>query len=338
MVPSANAVEFTTSSDMQELKDTVCDMLPSLIDCSNQTIYIGSKIPSYVLTSSSIEEIEYDTYPIIGNGSIIAFANVYYNDAGAMQISCSIDFSEELQTYLNTTADSSFALIYANEGIYAVNSTKQIHCIINRDTNVQYSITNFNSATSSLPVSSISLLIHLDSIVSQQRSTQYMSLNIVRVDNTTTSCCPNGICWAAAIAMITNYHTGSSYTAFRIHEAFGCLGRGSNQASNFKSALGDLGMYTYGPYYSDLTYSDMVAMTQGDRVPFIRLASTSGGSGHAVVGKGYYWNGESTGTKGFYIVDPNTGTWLISFPSSGTIYLTLSGVSYEVDYYIPTMW
>ena len=338
----ASMAASNSSTKIQTIAGQASQILPLLVDGNVSNIGIGSIIPSYVIEADGVMPTDYELYPLLANDEIIAFAQLTQSTNGDNLITYTVDFSAELQQYIENHTGQSFAIIYAEEGIFAINSQEEIECLKNRSTSIKHSIatlSTFNTISNSLTFNQVFSVYNISASVQpySTQSLQYQTLSVPYVSNASPSCCDNGICWAASIAMIANYYRSTSYTALDIHTTFGCLGRQNGRPGTYEEALHDLGLGVNSATYSNLTFSTMMNLIQGNRIPFLHLDNSDPDEvNHVVVGYGYYWDQSAGSSKYFYFQDPNSGGCIAAFPSSDAVTLSLSGHTYTLDYYIVT--
>lgn len=341
-----NSVVFAVEkkSASHDMVDFVNDALPFILEqnkgllsmeslLNSNSVEIGNEIPLYYVKGVLLEKAEYKLYPVFFNGSIISVVREYVNEDGESVFSCIVDAS-----YLDAlTGNGEFALVYGDEGLYSLDCEGHFSLIKSMklqgiaDSIEQIVIDDSINYNSIRPVEQISVNAYKTSYGTQ--STDYNLINIRNVSNASTTCCPGGICWAACLASIANYYVGTNYTALSFHNSVDC--------NLYKQAyheyeiifLNNVGVLTSRSYYTDnLTYNTLKGYIDSNEVALLDLQSYSSGVAHNVVASGYYWSG--SGAKKFYYMDPNVGTVLNDFPSSGTVYIVASGIAYGVHCYI----
>lgn len=324
-------VNSNYKDEISIILEHTANIVPMMLDMSQYShddVYIGQKLNTYRAAEKGIVETDYDIYPIITGNNILGIVSVIKINNNVVQVSCGIDFSKELQNYIESNKQNEFALAFSSDGIYVVepNGTKTL---IKREeySNIAYSINSNVISKSTIDYCQIEPLAIIP-LHNSIYATQFKTLDIVYVANSSAPCC-GGLCWAASIAMIANYYRGTSYTAAGIHNLFGCITE--NYHNEEKQILRSLGMYADGQYTSNLTLSKVMTYIQGNKLLLLDLQDYKEKAAHNVVCHGYYSNGSS---NYFYYMDPNTQGCIASFPSSGTIYIPLSGYNYEVHCYI----
>jgi len=305
---------------------------------SKEDFYLGNKLTAYKVMISGIEDIDYDIYPIISRGRTIAFAQATYNDENELVVSCVRSFANELQHCLDNNVEGEFVIVYSKEGVFLVDKSKELYYIYEASNAGLSSIENIDLQRETLNYKKIERKEILNLNYYQSRALQYQALNVPYVYNENVNCnvCnQKGLCWAASMAMIVNYYYGSSYDTSSIHSSTGCMCDAT--AWQYKAKLQNW-VYANGPYFS-FSYNTIAGLIQSNYLSFMRLAPTGSNTiGHIVVPYGYYWNEPVSSTKYFYYMDPNYGGGIQSFPSSGSLYVTTSGVTYTFHYYISCYW
>ena len=322
------------------------DMLPLIYTQEisvHDEVALGTPISTYYLDETgSVTVSDYISYPVYVNNRIKAIADVIIDENGSVtQVSLGVNFAEELQQQLSANPEAAYSVLYSEKAIYlkflddedndfiCLKSFVGDEYLLNLE--VKEEVIDFMKPS---PLSSIAFDDAQLPITT--RSILFNTLNVSNVNNTSTSCC-GGLCWAASIAIMANYHLGTSYTALQIHDRFDCLT--SNYHSEEKSYIRDLGMSAGGPYYSTglnaFSFSTLYDCIEDDMLLLLDLQDYGDGVAHNVVAYGYYANPNASSLY-FYYMDPNTGGRISSFPSesSETVYIPLSGHTYMVHCYI----
>ncbi len=320
----------------QTIVDHLEYMLPQFASSENiplGTVSLGEPLSVYRTTSTGLEGLDHRIHPIISDQNIVALANVIGDSANAVETTLYIDFANALQQYVVANSNEPFAIIYAKEGIFALNASTSLTLLKEVASSNPYSIGNISPDELNVTRDTITTVCQLE-IGPIPR----VHLNVDLVDNGSTDCC-NGLCWAASIAMIKNYYDGTQYDAYDIHDMYGCVGRldtESQQIYGFLLAMEGLGMIDHTLSYSHLTYPILYNYISNDQLLFTHLMEENRTTAHAVVGYGYQYN---TTTAYFQFMDPNTGHNSKAFPlSTGPVTFQLSGYTYTVDYYIAVVW
>lgn len=335
------------ASDLVIVSQYVYDMIPMYYEQSvykDASISIGQRLSVFRLSEEGeLTTSDYESYPLLINAQIAGIIDVYRNDNNEIsQVSLGINYATELQELLDNNDDFSFAILYTQNGIFAkLSNTSQWSCLISYTEDNDYTI---NIEIKDLTYSSVTIQNEdansiLKSVIvpTQTRDVFYNALNVTNVSNASPSCCSSGICWAASIAIMANYHLGTSYTALQIHNIYGCLS--SSYHSEEKSIIQQLGMYAGGPYYYygsyPFNFSNLADCIDAYILLLLDLQDYNASVGHNVVSYGYFGTSNSTATY-FYFMDPNTGSHLSSFPASSSdpVYISLGGYNYLVHCYI----
>lgn len=300
---------------------------------------IGSSFSSYRITEDgSLTASDYTSYPLFRNDHIVGIIDVTTDDNGAVsQVALGVDSAPELQEVLSEDNIQPFAIIYAHDGLYikfsgdddivclkpymdyAARALNNTNFVLNNE--IHYTIPSpAFDITYAKPMASYPIIETLD---------------IQKVDNTSTDCCPDGICWAASIAMIANALTNTSYTALEVHDICGCLHEHSNYHSAEMDYIEQLEMTASGPFYYDIFNIDnTVDCIDSGKYMLLDLQDYGAAVAHNVLAYGYSIS--SNDSNYFYYMDPNTGGRLCSFPSTPGISVSvpLSGYDYLVHCYI----
>jgi hypothetical protein len=172
------------------------------------------------------------------------------------------------------------------------------------------------STYSSVEYSSVNFVAVDISTTTRELPTEeyYVSLAVPQVDNDSVN--GNGLCWAAAVASVSNYRKNTSYEAMDIYDALNELYSGTPAGTPtwYSRAYSYCNMsYTY---TNPMEFVDLYdALDTKDRPVIFRVRRTENGSyiGHAVVLR-YLCGGNEYTTYGF--VDPNkTNTVYVDFYS-----------------------
>ena len=323
------------SGDLDEISSYVGDVYLSLFDPLDNTrdsVYLGNKLSSYrVEDNGDIIISDYEVYPIIRGNSVVGIANVIKIDGVVYQISCGVDFAPELYGLLSNNQQEEFAVLYSRDGVYIESSSGRLSCIKQYFDNNATRYNNISIAQNiNLEYASLTKAVEITEISTPTRALEYKSLSPVTVaSNTSTTCCPGGLCTYASIATITNYFEGTSRTALTVHSTKGHAG--SNYNSDVITWLKSYGRTASGS--SSFNYSSHKNSIDATKFSLIDCQAT--GSAHYLISHGYAWETTST-TKNFYYLDTNNvnSGYISSFPSSGTVYIAHGGYNYWVNYCI----
>lgn len=139
----------------------------------------------------------------------------------------------------------------------------------------------------------------------------YVSLTVPQVDNDTVD--GVGLCWAAAVASVSNYRKGTSYDAMDIYDALEGLYSGTPAGipTQYSRAYSYCNMFY--TYTDPMEFVELYDALDSKNRPVI-LSENGSYIGHAVVLR-YLCGGNEYTTYGF--VDPNkTNTVYVDFYSS----------------------
>lgn len=301
-------------------------IMDELAITKDDTVYLGSKLSAYYIKDDTLLPSEYESYPVYINGKIASIVDVVRIDGEVSQVTIGVSFARELQQVLSQNLDIPFTIIYDESGVYLKfsNQNEMICLMLYGDTSETSSL----NATNKIVYENVAPknLIDIQASVSP-RTMLSKKLNLSQVSNTSVyPCCRGGICWAASIAMIANYYKGTSYSALGIHDMCNCKELKANYHPQQMLLMEDLGLYVQGRHYS-FTFNSLYNCIENDQLLLLDLQSSSGA--HNVVAYGYYSNTVSD-VERFHYMCPNVGARYASFPSSGTVSFTLSGIIYTV--------
>lgn len=362
---SALATTITDSnvnmSAQQDMINKVSEMLPLLCEVpADAECTLGSPLAAYRLEDGELTEIDYDVYPVSCNGNIVMLAQVPKIENGTDYINCVTAFAEGLDEFYKDNPSTSFALVYASDGVFALTPNGETTCIystfheglseISDLSAFNVSFVNIQAAQAS-PLNSAIIAATNDSVMhtnspmqtysAQDSSVQYKILNLSIVANNVHDCDgdgqqDDGMCWAACIATIVNYHTGTNWSAMQIHNLYGCDEMYSS-GERYAEIISNYGIDTYGPF-PQLTYQHIVDMIDGDNPGFMRIEISNTTTGHAIVTYGYYYNPSTSSNQYFYYKDPNytLSNGITAIPSNGIPIITINGTAWTYDYHIMT--
>ena len=321
----------------------VSKMLPLLCDLSDveSPIYLGDKVSAYHTGSNgnSIISSDYDVYPILANSKLLALANVTTDSDSQISVTCTTSYVDELNEFFDTFGVVPFALVYTDAGAYvSTNSIAQYW--LKEDSTLSSNLTanlEMGSLLSQHPIT-----IGFSALSTQAASAiDYDAIRISNVANGRCTTCPegsscrNGLCWAASIAMIVNYYSGTSYTAQQIHQV--CPSLTDAYHDEEKLYLTAYGLTANGPYSNSFTFSNVKYHVNNETLMLLDLQyhTDNTDSAHNVVAYGYF-NNPDEGARYFYFMDPNnSGNSICAFPSSGSVTtITTSGRAYTLHCYI----
>jgi len=323
--------------------DFVLEALPFMIEqgnisnsqkASGYKVEVGASLPLYCLVDGVLTSAEYQSFPVFVNTSLVALIRVHFNDANIPIYTCVLDVATEISK-LDTAGK--YVFLYAEEGLFAYDREGHTYQLQSMTLMENSSIESLSFSTGLLDakaesirfvsIAAVEEVCSMESIASyDSRKLEYDSVPLLTVSNATTQCCSGGICWAACHASIANYYTGSNYTALTYHNSENCTNYKSNYHYYEKVFLNNKGISVSGPNTTQLTYSTLKSYVDSGAVALLDLQAATAGGAHNVVAHGYI---NSSGYK-FYYMDPNSGTCLSSFPTSGKLQITASGILYNV--------
>lgn len=325
----ASATEF--HSELSAIIEYVSVLFPRICDLTvfDEPLYLGNKLSAYRIgNEGNPVPVDYDMYPVLSGDKVIGFANVI-NASDDIQVTCSTGLAKELQDYLDYYGNSAFSIIYIEDGVCLIGASGNIVWLQHPSADAQLNCDNV--IQSNLSMSAIVPLAAIDS-QPMEMDLLYNTLRITNVANTSTDCCPRGICYAACMAMMANYFKNQSYTALQVHDAFGCINT-SDYHDLDKECIRYLGMFAGGPYYNSMfNLSNVADCIDANMLLLLDLQHTN--ASHNVVVYGYAASSDFT-NQYFYFMDPNySGNSISNFPNSGLCYVTTSGYTFSVHCYI----
>lgn len=328
--PSALAtagVETDKSSFETQMIRFIQDVFPVLYgqegtDCQ---VSYGNRLNTYVIDQNGyLQATDYHVYPLFCDEHMVGVINVSLEGNDIVGINMGEEYAVELDNALSTYEEQ-FVVIYEDNGVYVKKETTLPICI------AQYSheAVQLEYTASGISYGSIDEYVNVPLLARRTASRSgTQTIGITRVANATPSCCPEGICWAACMAMMSNHYRSTDYEAIDIHDMFFCLTSGYH--SEEKSMLQQLNMIVGGPYYS-FSSSDVVSCINNGRVMLLDLQRTGGA--HNVVANGYTYG--TSGTTYVLFIDPNSsGQKSALFPSTGNITISAGGWNYSVHCYM----
>lgn len=336
----------TIDTDLQNVALKVSFMLPLLCEDLSENCVLGEKLSSYVAADGKLSPTEYEIYPVMSGGRIVALAQVTTNEAGVKTVSCITGYASELQKFYNKNTQAAIAIAFACDGVYILRQDNSPLLVYEANYTEAGSISDTVYSKNAIKYNCISNAVAFSAQESQTRSIQFNTLSVPFVaNNSVTPDCGNcdiGLCWAACMAMIVNYYRGTSYDAFSMHEEVGCLSYVLTPEP-YHTALRSLGLYTSATVFwplANFTYSDLYAHIEANRLMLMRMErpDVSGSEGgHFIVPCAYYWDTDSN-YKSMSYKDPNHGGCVTEFPESGRVSISSAGHNYNFSYYITAYW
>lgn len=310
------------------------DVLPQVLEFHRITepnnVVIGNALPTYYVEGQSLYAAEYEAFPLFIDGTIYSIIRQYTAPNGVKSYSCRLDATN----VANIDADIG-ALVYTEESVSVIDDLANILdngvALTNKKNNITAD-TEVQFAEIS-PQGGVTLETLDFAKKSNLRYSDEGECPVDYVPNTSTSCCPDGLCWAACCASLANTFAGGSYTARSFHNSVDCDLYHQAYHTYMIIFLNDAGVLTSSSQYtSNLTYSTLKSYVNDDQVALLHLNSMSSNVGHYVIAYGYYTT--DSGTKHFRYMDPNEGECTSQFPPSGTVYVAASGIGYAVHCYV----
>lgn len=342
VIPPAMALNGN-SSKMTVVARQVSEMFPTVFQMpvpSDGSLYIGAQIPSYRLgDEGNVELGDYESYLLFLNSEIIGIVDVVCNGNTVSQVTLGTKYANELQQNLLCRPNDPFAIIYLESGVYIKYlSSESAICIKTHSEGVTCeAISPISSATIQYCAAGDEVEVLVPPTITA-RAVYSKSIPITRVTNASTTCCQAGLCWAASIAMMSNYYTGTNLSALSLHNAYGCLG--NDYHTDEMNLIRSLNMTPSGPYYTStgpypFSYSVLCNYIEANTLLLLDFQDYDDGVAHNVVAYGYYAN-TSTSRSYFLYMDPNNGGLMSSFPTTAgaTVYVSLDGHNYQVHCYI----
>ena len=347
--PNVFATSSSDSDDMAVISTKVSEMIPLIYEDAflGQRFFIGERFQEYRVTGAGeLENSDYETYPLMSDNVILGIIKVSRDSLGDIsQVTLGVDYSDELQALLNSNnSNDGFAVIQTESGAcLKFESSDTLHSLNAYNDYAYLELTSVQGVDYSTLTNSgcfeIEPSVSRAVVRSTSGDTLHKILSVENVSNTSTTCCPEGICWAASIAIMANYHCGTSYTALQVHDLCGCFSEDGDYHDEEKAYIRQLGMYAAGPYESDGNYpfcfSTLADCINADMLLLLDLQDYSADCAHNVVAYGYFATSSPAATY-FYYIDPNTGRNVSSFPAvvGDTVTISLGGYNYQVHCYI----
>lgn len=324
---SAPVLALSASSQGNPLIAYAQEVLPQILEyhriTNPKTIVLGNSIPTYYLDNNTLRSAEYEAFPLFIDGTVYSIIRQYTAQNGTTSYSCRLDARN-----ISNIDASTGAIVYTSDSV----------CVTSNFANIS---NNSGSITFKAPIKITQISTQNGTALDVPNVASLHSLSytdegtcsVPYISNTSTSCCPNGLCWAACCASLANKFAGKSYTALSFHNSVNCSLYHQSYHTYMIVFLNNAGVLTSSTQYtSNLTYSTLKNYVNNSQVALLHLDSRSSNVGHYVIGYGYYTT--SSGTKHFRYMDPNEGYCTAQFPSSGTVYVVASGIAYAVECYV----
>lgn len=304
-------------------------------------IYLGEPIFAYELRDDCLYELDYSFYPITSNGQILFFAI-----KDSIGVSLSQGLVKELSVFVDNSVD--VALVYDKYSCYALTYDRvELLCTFSEPVAYrstfedELQILNYSTAANIqfAPISaqqSLSANLTISPPRAQNKLASAGRADVALIVPFVTQNPPSSLCWAASIACIGNYLTGSSYTAAQIAQFhYGNSTTTPPALTTIYSILNNrYGVYYY--YTSSSAPNDLTIVENiSNGFPLYARWGYSGGN-HAGVIRGIYQS-----VSCVFVMDPEYG-FSVAYKSSGNysyvsaysaVTLTLNGVVAEWYYW-----
>lgn len=340
-----NSKISTPEKDIEAISKHVSKLLPMLQQISlnkGDIVSIGNTLATYRANDDgNIVNGSYEEYPLMINNCVVGIVNVTRVNGEIYQVSLGVNYAPELQKLISNNKDEAFAIIHTEDGVYAKLSSSPVSSLklyVDR-----HSLNKLNpEVDDKIKYKAITqeYFISMNSVIGPQAITKSKVLGVRHVPNVTPTCEEEGLCWAASMAMMSNYHRMTGYNAYDVHRICGCLYL-SNYHNRELLFIEQLGMKSQGPYYSNnssdnFNYNNLYKLTDAYKLLILDMDAYNEWGDlvrHNVIVHGYEVDESSAR---FYYMDPNSGAGVSTFPYSpyATVYLPLGDYNYKVHCYI----
>lgn len=305
----ANAVSARDAVDTSiDYYDYIETVLPRYLSTENAVKYGEIEVSDPIEIVNGAEE-HGRMFFVTNNGSYIGQLAVAYSE-GSFHSSFMFDSDEYIDAILSE--NTPFAIVAYEDDlvIKTAQDSKMLTVGELPDEINTYSIVRYSS------VDFVAVDVDVETNAARELPSEeyYVSLAVPQVDNDTVN--GVGLCWAAAVASVSNYRKDTSYDAMDIYNALDGLYSGTPAGNEtwYSRAYSYCNMsYTY---TDPMEFVDLYdALDSKDRPVIFRVRRSENGSyiGHAVVLR-YLCGGNEYTTYGF--VDPNkTNTVYVDFYS-----------------------
>ncbi len=331
----------TPEKDIEVISKHVSKLLPMLQQISvnkSDIVSIGNALATYrVNDDGTIVSGDYEEYPLMINNCVVGIVNVIRVDGEIYQVSLGVNYAPELQKLVSESKNEAFAIIHTKDGVYAKLSSSSVSSLKLYVENKQLLSKSNLEVDSKINYKEITQegFVSINSMISPQAITRSKVLGVGHVPNVTPTCSEEGLCWAASIAMMSNYHRMTNYNAYDVHDSFECLKVDTyhNQEISF---IEQLGMTVRGPYYStnssdNFNYNNLYKLTDAYRLLMLDLEGVDENGQplrHNVIVNGYEVDESSAR---FHYMDPNSGAVVSTFPSSPYAVTLLAFGDYRLE-------
>lgn len=285
-----------------------------------ENLSISNKLSTYRTTDDGLEEVDFVEYALMDGDEYVAIVTIIYLENNEKILQIGKSFAEELNGY----NDLDFVIIYDNNSINLYNEYGEINIL-----ETYYDIESINNLTLDEALANISDIELEFCRVSSVTDAEVAQAPFTRTVYTKTLSVPGvtqgnyGLCWAACVASFGNYKNGNSYTAKNVADIVNIGYNDGATVTEAKNALKTIYSISATVKSGNLDISKLKTNIDADYPVY------TGGSGHAVLVNGYYYN-DYTGTTSFTFMEPNSGTpyWSSTIPSSGEFSFKLGSTTY----------
>ncbi len=324
---TAFAVETNRLTDQEFVASKISELIPAFLTATEfgvteenyENLYVGNPITAYTYKNGE-NTGSYLQYPIVFENlnakEIVGLARVIEHENGERTIDYGVNCAPQIQVYLETNENTSFALLYSENGVSIATASSQT-MIKGYETTSAARMNTISLEEADYALTDIEAIekIEVPTATFATRTVEHNSLNVEYVDQD-----GRPLCWAASISCIVEYHTGTSWSIDQIAQM--AVDAGYNAVTddgvNITQARHILNLFggTNTLVNSYLTYNTLKSKIDLNCPLYIRGYCTDHlTEGHASVAYGYYYGG--SGSKYIYYMEPNTGFKTASFPSSG---------------------
>lgn len=294
------------------------------------SLYMGEKIPAYILTDDGIaSETDISYFPIMNDNIWVATSIVSFDSAGQMNVQVSTEYANAYAGDANTSTeialffDSNAAYIYTDD-IGLVQVATSPDTITGRVSCKEYTdafVLDTEQLNSQYPLS-----VNIDASERTQTTRSFDNqyyLSVPSIQQASGSL----QCWAACIASIRGYY-GTTTT---IDDVYNFSGITKYLGANVYTAANVLENYGFSlTWYWDGSFNWYQLRTEiyANESPFFVACSYSNSNGHAVVLRGYYVYQNISQVGIISYMDPVTGSYAASsVATDGDFYYVPSGSS-----------
>lgn len=258
---------------------------------------LGTRLSAYRFEYRLETIADIHWYPVLENGAIVALISLH-GDSQMPTITLRDDFASRLNSVLETYY-SPFALLFAGENLYVVTPSERVFLRDYPGNSVSNSPCNARLVNEvvEMQFSEVTILRELSPTLRSVQSRQHRNLNVAFV--------PQGnfnLCWAASVASVGRFHTGTVRTAQQVANAVGIPFNAGATASQTRNALQSVFSVNRTVFGVPTTGNFSAAIMDGR--PVIAGFAPPVGMGHMVVIHSFTIDG--SGWR-FGYMDPNFG-------------------------------